>query len=1821
MKNNLTQISTVKTKDKDKEVLPSVDLTGVKEIIILNNILPYYLLPKEELKNAQIDKIKKQFYISGTEFNYLNKTDIEKKLFSCINQSKINKNTIDLFTGIYKQFKEKSSNPIYLNLLIRILLKADIALILNFLANLLKEKKIIKDISESQILLHWLLETNFQAFMMKSTNYDKSKFMSRLYSSELIDENEIKNKIDLLNKLCNELLLEIFKNKIYKLDYLLTWAKYYNQLTLDNNKITNDLLKEFLFSILIEIDKIKIGKEITPDRIDSDSLYFMNILFELITYFKYIPVKNDKEVIIKLKEDSSIIDEISSSFRTLLINDDTKNETISQPLKTKWKYYTFLKKLFLYFVPLWNKILKEDNDLFGKYIENKKNLNAYISETEILFYQFDDVKELNVDPQKNIANKGIPAIYILYNCFTVLFIYGGDKEEMKEIINVFRHFLIFLIISSCTLSTTIDKKKRKWPKAEDYQMVQITVKNILYNSFHFFVTNIKRYDEILESNKSLSETDKNYYLYIKLLLYEAFGHLIKTLNGLYRVTRKEVEKKSNKKGFKNILSKMKGLFSDSEGVKASGPYAIMEKLYENLGLDIDSSYLNKIPNIEFKSKDVKNTALNPKIEECIKSLIKDPKIKNFFNAISFPSKDGDDLDKNKIYPFVDCIKKRALLLNWFVPCYDNLPNIVCDINDSKYYIIKKLLLVCDYFRVSPYDETLNKNIVAFNSDINKKLFLNIKKEDIEEKAKIYKYVKIKKRLFSFLGIWSTKEFFYNKDKYELKYKLINHLTEDYTRVLFKPILNIDYYLPIFSKFNYDNLFRKNENKKEIYHLTDLSFIVKEHKKPLIEDDDQKEEKEEKEEKKEEKINNKDVEKKTEENRTNDNQQHEFNILYDLKMRYYKDLNNITMDKDKMNNDLNQELFGEYIKQRFSSNSSQIIQVDSCLIKPTFHVNGILFSNSGGIGFYGFNKIHKENDEEFDVDRNSCFGSIFRLQNSKYGHYYLKIPYYNIEFVLKRRYFYKRNVIEIFTVNKKSYLFRIDESKYRAFFENIKNNMKQDIEDICIEYSKYDEKIGFYNKKTGFISKNKFILLPQTHKDMNLKNIYEKWCKWKISSLKMLMMINIYANRTYNDLNQYPVFPWIITDYTSEELPALKDDNDNESNKKLIRPFGTPMPMMDLTDGAQIRKENYIEHLKSSDEDEEKEENFDRYHSHYSTSLYVTYYLVRIFPYSSMRIEIQGKNFDDPNRLFNSLPASFINAISQKADLRELIPELYCIPELFYNSNELNLGSVDVNDKEQLVGDIALPPWAKGSGYLFINKHRELLESPAISDKINEWINIIFGSKQKGKEAKKIYNLFMKESYEDYDDEYKKKSFEDKIYYLKLVEFGVTPNQIFKNDVNKRNPYTELKDQKQLLPNMTEYLKNYKNMTEGEIDLAKELVIEPCYTLYDPPYKLSYCELSKDKCRIFAITQEKIKVFKRIVEKIQNKKTTPVPGLNAASTQNDNTNANDNKEQSENKEETKDIIKLKVDPKREFKINNSRYRLDFNHSPMIFYNDGKNVALGGYYNGNILVQNLEETTDDKKTKVKSTVIHSTNENSPIVQMIINNSDNFVICGNTLGTVFIFAINQSNKSEWTLCKTLYDHHSEIVSISFNENLNIFISCSKDGYCMLYTMPQCHLINSFRIIDKSFSNEDKESNNKIYYPNLSIISNSPLPCIIFYIESRQSLSVFSINGHFIKEAKLDFRIIPNGIKKFTDRQFKDYLLIYNSNSNSIEVYNIIELTSVLSLPVIGHTFIDFMVGKQLDHIWILVKNKGKNEVKNEKNTYQILIMRNPNCEIDWK
>ena len=48
----------------------------------------------------------------------------------------------------------------------------------------------------------------------------------------------------------------------------------------------------------------------------------------------------------------------------------------------------------------------------------------------------------------------------------------------------------------------------------------------------------------------------------------------------------------------------------------------------------------------------------------------------------------------------------------------------------------------------------------------------------------------------------------------------------------------------------------------------------------------------------------------------------------------------------------------------------------------------------------------------------------------------------------------------------------------------------------------------------------------------------------------------------------------------------------------------------------------------------------------------------------------------------------------------------------------------------LVNDVRLPPWARDA-FEFVRLNREALESDQVSDHLNEWIDLIFGSKQLG----------------------------------------------------------------------------------------------------------------------------------------------------------------------------------------------------------------------------------------------------------------------------------------------------------------------------------------------------------------------------------------------------------------------------------------------------------------------------------------------------------
>ena len=72
-------------------------------------------------------------------------------------------------------------------------------------------------------------------------------------------------------------------------------------------------------------------------------------------------------------------------------------------------------------------------------------------------------------------------------------------------------------------------------------------------------------------------------------------------------------------------------------------------------------------------------------------------------------------------------------------------------------------------------------------------------------------------------------------------------------------------------------------------------------------------------------------------------------------------------------------------------------------------------------------------------------------------------------------------------------------------------------------------------------------------------------------------------------------------------------------------------------------------------------------THYSTSSYVDYFLMRNEPFTTLLVELQNYSQEDPNRLLLRLRDT-ISIISTGYDNRELIPELYSKFDFCININ-------------------------------------------------------------------------------------------------------------------------------------------------------------------------------------------------------------------------------------------------------------------------------------------------------------------------------------------------------------------------------------------------------------------------------------------------------------------------------------------------------------------------------------------------------------------------
>uniref|UniRef100_A0A3B3BCK3 BEACH domain-containing protein n=1 Tax=Oryzias melastigma TaxID=30732 RepID=A0A3B3BCK3_ORYME len=172
------------------------------------------------------------------------------------------------------------------------------------------------------------------------------------------------------------------------------------------------------------------------------------------------------------------------------------------------------------------------------------------------------------------------------------------------------------------------------------------------------------------------------------------------------------------------------------------------------------------------------------------------------------------------------------------------------------------------------------------------------------------------------------------------------------------------------------------------------------------------------------------------------------------------------------------------------------------------------------------------------------------------------------------------------------------------------------------------------------------------------------------------------------------------------------------------------------------------------------------------------------------------------------------------DVKELIPEFFYFPEFLENQNGFDLGRLQIS--KERVNDVVLPKWAK-SPEDFIYKHRKALESEFVSAHLHEWIDLIFGYKQRGPAAVEALNVFYYCTYEgavDLDaitDEKERKALEGMI-----SNFGQTPCQLLKEPHPVRLSLEEVERRKSQLDscplNMFEHLGNLKSFfVEGICD--------------------------------------------------------------------------------------------------------------------------------------------------------------------------------------------------------------------------------------------------------------------------------------------------------------------------------------------------------------------------------------------------------------------
>ena len=1656
------------------------------------NILPEQLITKSSQDNninINNNKQKSKFELLSNYYNQKEYEIIIGELWPIL-KSLIFKNPEKDNINAEKNEKKYEINEIFINLIIdfvsRNIITEHIYEFIEIIQGFLKRNDIrnIYILYEKDFLYFWLINTIFY-FNIHENTTDASK--NNLY------EDIKNNAVDLLQELFER---SEGKEKFNRIRYVLYYA-YRLKLALNKNiSCINDieLIIRKLLNIFLENRRMKLNYE-----------QLTILCYEFILFFKnsdkYLEEnpnpninKNKNEIIenISKKKLAKSVYVIPKSEMNINDSDDSLGINYEQMIEEKEVipeciydgfYYDNIddknnddKKNWKDF-PICEKILKYYSNKFwgfDKLCSNiKENSNKKSNELYLKLIQ-------EYTGNKNYKN-------ILYNeLLHLLNLNDNNKKTSLNILSINAQLL--------AIAYSLSHENKELEKIEEY-LSQLII--------YCIISSLSINQTEKESIK-IQENLFNILGFIFLFVQNQNSNLYRELLNKYITTIfSKINSALNKKSFFNIFNKKK-IYSNS------ALFRLFEYVTSSQANNLNTRhrrYTTFTSNLELGNSFSNNNDV----------VIKDDYKINFSQGGSVALRLNDE---NKIQ-----ILKQFFQISLIY--YKNQRNRICtkinsiklSFNYNKLMNADEIILINESKERNRVNKSINTLITSLENNLKK--YFNIVL--LSDKKRRNNYKSIKKKLFSFCGFWSNKKIFYDNPKI-LKLKKMNFLSQEMTQFLLKPILDIEYELPNFKKFDKKNLF----NKKSISYKINLNIdeILKA-------------------------KNKKDIQiliNKSKRNFIESIYRYTYDNIWDKYKSYEKQ--NLYKENVCLNNRITYDVL---ISNKYRTKINEKNKYENiyfcCLIKQTHHICGYISTENNKIIFIYDSEESNDyikDDYGFDSEMNCCFGSIFNKHQKDKDIVNFNIKYEEIKYMFYKIYFYNLSAIEIYTNANKSYLFNFKNNK----------NLTQFISDI-LNHTNFQE-IKLQENSSNILGYwHMQVIPPPTSSKKNLNTFlnvkYEDWKKHKISTLELLMWLNILSGRSFNDMTQYPVFPWVVTNFQNEEINL-------EEN---IRNMTLPIGMLDTS--KESRKETFIEIYESVKSDLNEIDSGFKYQSylskgneyydtyiqnklklkkqnneiniiqpnqlpyfygtHYSNATYVSHYLTRIFPFSFISIEIQGEKFDDKDRLFTSMQKTFESAMTLKDDVRELIPEFFHFPEMFLNLNNLNF-----NNDEQ-INDIELPPWAKGSIYNFVSQLRNILEKDNLN--INEWFDLIFGYKQRGEKAESSNNIYMGTSYQSIVNIENFKDSDVRNTLMRLVEVGITPTQLFDSKCKEKF------DKDYILTKNPKY-----SFSKGEFIYESDALITKYIksTQYD-----RICEPFYYKNKCSSNNNSKQSIFPKIVNiKYISKDIINIFTNCDLFFSMKFTSLNENMEESEIFEIENQSSKF-----------TPSYLISDITPPILISNDNNYFFKGGFWDGRVEISSINKELNNFYN------CFYPNIDDPVINMKISFDDNYLLCGTLKGVLVIIKIINRNKNLYFhIYKKIYDHNDIITSMFICDKLNICATCAKDGNILCYTMPKFKLVHCIKIL------LDNDKNDNTIYANDIFLSSTPVPCISVFISEKKIFKNYSINGIPINEIKeIDNSSNITSSKVIHDLNFQEYL-IYGTDNGFIKIRKFPELTLINSI-----------------------------------------------------